>query len=139
MPTIRIAIAEGEPLYRQCLANLLATQPDFEVVGEVADGTAAVETVCLLRPDVVVLNRWMPRPDGSWPIRAIRRACPETQILIVACFESDPSGLTQFEPGAGGCVSIDAAPDELFAAIRSLGRGQAYLPATPGFRAMERL
>jgi DNA-binding NarL/FixJ family response regulator len=139
MPAIRIVVADGEPLYRQCLMSLLATKPDFEVVGEVASGVEAVETVCLLRPDVVLLNRWMPGPDGSWPIVAIRRECPETKILIVTRCQSDPQGSTALDLGASGYVSIDTCPDELFAAIRGLGRGQAGLPPPTALRAMGRL
>ena len=139
MSSIRIVIADGERLFRQCLMVLMGSEPEIEVVGEAADGMEAREKVRALQPDVVLLDLGMPKTDGAREVTAIRQVCPDAKILVVTGVRSDPQALSALELGARGCLSKEASPDELLAAIHNLTHGQAYLPPAVAVRALRRL
>jgi DNA-binding NarL/FixJ family response regulator len=70
--TIRILVADDHPMLREGLVAVLATQPDFEVVGEAADGAETVRLAQKLRPDVILLDLEMPETDGIAALEGLR-------------------------------------------------------------------
>lgn len=126
---IRVVIADDEALVRSGLAVLLRHEPDFEVVGQAADGLAALELVRTLHPDVIMMDIRMPGIDG---LEATRRlvAAPETagsRILILTTFDHDENVFAAIRAGASGFLPKDTEPQQLIDALRTVAAGDALL------------
>jgi DNA-binding NarL/FixJ family response regulator len=122
---IRVLIADDHPVVRRGLAALLSTVDGFEVVGEAADGEAAVRETQLLRPDVVLMDVRMPDLDGVEATRRIRRAVPDTAVLMLTMYDDDATVFTAMQAGAQGYLLKGAEQDDISDAIRAVVRGQA--------------
>ncbi|MBL7495840.1 response regulator transcription factor [Frankia sp. CNm7] len=130
--TIRVLLADDQPLLTATFRLLIDSQPDLEVVAEAADGQRAVELTRRHRPDVVVLDIRMPRMDGLAATEAIG-ADPElslTRVLILTTFETDEYVARALRAGASGFVGKDVSADGLLAAIRTVAGGEALLSPT---------
>jgi DNA-binding NarL/FixJ family response regulator len=137
--TIRVAIADDHAVVRQGLRTFLELQDDVEVVGEAADGEAAVELVAKTEPDVLLLDLVMPRVDGIEAIRRIRARCPATRILVLTSFADDHTVLPAVRAGAAGYLLKDVQPPELVAAIRTVHAGEALLDPAVQLRVIRAL
>jgi len=122
-----LLIVDDHPVVRQGLRTFLETRPDFEVVGEAADGEAAVAEAARLRPDVILMDLVMPGVDGLEAIGRIRAADPGARILVLTSFASADQVLPALRRGAAGYLLKDAAPAEVEAAIRAVHRGDGLL------------
>jgi DNA-binding NarL/FixJ family response regulator len=132
--TIRVVLADDEPLVRSGIAMLLSAEADLEVVAEVGDGAAAVAAAVELRPDVVVMDVRMPRLDGVEAAREINRCVPPgaggrpgVAVLMLTTYNLDEAVYAALCAGAAGFLLKDAAPAELVAAISALARGVGWL------------
>ncbi|MEV6039242.1 response regulator transcription factor [Nonomuraea sp. NPDC052116] len=128
-PPIRVLICEDQALVRAGYITIFSAQPDMEVVGEAADGRAAVEAARLLGPDVIVMDIRMPIVDG---IEATRRlAGPGTEdpakVLVVTTFNVDEYVYEALKAGASGFLLKDAPPAELVNGVRTIARGDSLL------------
>jgi DNA-binding NarL/FixJ family response regulator len=110
---------------RRGLAALLSTLEDFEVVAEAEDGEAAVRETQLTKPDVVLMDVRMPGLDGVEATRRIRKAVPETAVLVLTMYDEDATVFTAMRAGAQGYLLKGAEQDEIADAIRAVARGQA--------------
>src|SRR5690554_2055898 len=99
---IRILVADDHPVVRDGLVAILSTQPDFEVVGEAADGVQAVEQVQALRPDVMLLDLAMPEMDGVAVLKRLREAGLNTRVIVFTAFDTDDRILDAVQAGAQG-------------------------------------
>jgi len=135
---IRLLIADDQQTVRAALRSLLDSQPDFEVVGEAADGAEAVALTGRSRPDVVLMDLRMPEMDGVTAIGRIKVEHPGVHVLVLTSYDSDADILPAIETGAAGYLLKDAPREELFEAIRAAAQGRP-LPV-PGaiVRSMER-
>lgn len=136
---IRVAIADDQALVRSGFAVLLGTAPDIEVVGEAADGQAAVELVSRERPDVVLMDIRMPEMDG---VEATRRITADerlasTRVLILTMFDLDEYVFEALHAGASGFLLKDTNPDDLIAAVRVVANGEALLAPSVTRRLVE--
>ena len=124
-------LADDHPVVRAGIAGLLATQPDFEVVGDAANGKEAVALVDALRPDVLLVDLRMPVQDGVATIRALKEERPGApkppQVLVLTTYDTDTDILRAVEAGATGYLLKDSPPDELFRAVRATAQGQSVL------------
>jgi DNA-binding NarL/FixJ family response regulator len=136
---IRILIADDHELVRSGLRAMLDTQDDLEVVGEAADGTAAIEEAFTLRPDVIVMDIRMPRLDG---IEATRRILAQgtlpPKILVLTTFDLDEYVWEALRAGAGGFLLKDAAPAQIAEAVRTVARGESIVAPAVTRRLVER-
>jgi DNA-binding NarL/FixJ family response regulator len=139
---IRLLIADDHPVVRAGLAGLLSDEPDFEVVGEAADGDEAVRIAAATHPDVVLMDLRMPRTDGvaaTARIVAGEAGQPAPRILILTTYESDDQILSAIEAGAAGYLLKAAPQAEIAAGIRSVAAGQSALSPQVAIRLVERM
>jgi DNA-binding NarL/FixJ family response regulator len=127
--TVRVLIADDQPLMRSALRTCIDSEPDLSVVGEAVDGADAVRKAERLRPAVVVMDIRMPVMDG---IEATHRivglgGTPPVRVLVMTTFDLDEHIIDALRAGASGFLVKDAPPTELIQAIRIIGDGQALL------------
>ena len=137
--TINILIADDHPIVRSGLKAILATQTDFLVIAEAANGSTAVELAFSHTLDVILLDLQMPVMDGLQAIKKIRSRQPQAHILILTTFSTDGDILPALEAGATGYLLKDAPPEDLFHAIRTAALGQKVLSPAVTERLMNRL
>ena len=124
---IRILIVEDQRIVREGLRAVLEDEPEIAIVGEAADGQAALEQFARLRPDVVLMDLQMPVVDGPEATRRIRELAPEARILVLTTYATDEFIVKALRAGAQGYLLKDASADELLGAIRSVHAGQTLL------------
>ncbi|AGZ41636.1 response regulator [Actinoplanes friuliensis] len=124
---IRVLVVDDHPVVRQGLRTFLDLQDDLSVVGEAADGTTAVAVAEELRPDVVLLDLWMPGSDGLTALRGLRASGNPARVLIITSFTEPATVLPALRAGAHGCVSKDIDPPALASAIRAVHAGHVLL------------
>lgn len=124
---IRILVADDHPIVRDGLVAVLNTQPDFEVVGEADSGSAVVEQVATLRPDLVLLDLEMPGMDGVETLQRLREADPSIKVLVFTAFDTDERILGAVRAGARGYLLKGTPRDEIFNAVRVIHGGGSLL------------
>ena len=136
---IRLLIADDHPVVRDGLRGMLASQPDFLVAGEAADGATAVQLAAALRPDVILMDLRMPILDGVSAIRQIRGRQPAARILVLTTYDTDADILPAVEAGATGYLLKDTQREELFRAIRATATGESVLTPAVAARLLGRM
>jgi len=127
MKRIRVLVADDHPIVRSGIASVLATQRDFEVVGEAENGEVAIAAAARLHPDVVLMDLRMPVRSGVEAAAAILAEQPAIKILVLTTYVTDGEVLRAIEVGALGYLLKDVSHEELFRAVRSVARGVRYL------------
>ena len=126
--TLRVLIADDEELIRAGLRVLIGAEPDFEVVGEAADGAEALAQARVLRPDLVLMDVRMPGVDGIEATRTILARMPEPpKIVVITTFENDEYVFAALQAGASGFLLKRARPEELLRALRVVAQGDSLL------------
>jgi DNA-binding NarL/FixJ family response regulator len=124
---ISVLLADDHPLIRMGFLLVLDAEPGIEVIGEAADGTAAVSMCSALRPDVVLMDVRMPGQDGIEATRAIVAAGLPCKVLILTTFDLDDYVYAGLRAGASGFLLKDTQPASLVAAIHTVAAGDAVL------------
>jgi DNA-binding NarL/FixJ family response regulator len=127
MESVRILVADDHPLFRKGLSALLAKEEGFEIVGEAQDGEEAFEKAQELRPDIVLMDVYMPRCDGLTATRRIKEALPSLKIVILTMSEDDNNLFEAIKAGAHGYLLKKIEPNVLFEMLRGVFRGEAPL------------
>lgn len=135
---IRVLLADDQPLLRMGFRMVLEAHDGLEVVGEAADGTAAIAAVGDLNPDVVVMDVRMPGLDGIEATRRIVADRPDTRVLILTTFDVDEYAVEGLKAGASGFLLKDVPPAELVAAIHTVAEGDAVVAPTVTRRLLDR-
>jgi two-component system, NarL family, nitrate/nitrite response regulator NarL len=124
---IRILIVDDHAIVRDGLKKLLQVQPGFEVVGEAADGTEAIQRTLDLKPDILLLDLSMPRLDGLGVLKALANsACDVRCILLTASIEPEET-LDALRLGARGIVLKESVSELLYKCIRTVMAGEFWV------------
>jgi DNA-binding NarL/FixJ family response regulator len=124
---LRVFLADDHEMLREGLRMLVNSQPDMEVIGEAADGRAAIKGVTELRPDVAVLDISMPELNGLQATERIKQSYPEARILTLTRHTDDGYLQLLLKAGVSGYVLKQSASSVLVAAIRAVAAGQTFL------------
>jgi DNA-binding NarL/FixJ family response regulator len=135
---IRVLIADDQSLVRGGFRMILEAQEDLRVVGEAADGRAAVQQALELHPDVILMDVRMPELDGLAATRELARAGSPARILILTTFDLDEYVYDAMKGGASGFLLKDVDPPDLVHAVRVIARGDALLAPQVTRRLVER-
>jgi DNA-binding NarL/FixJ family response regulator len=135
----RIVLVDDQALVRGGLRALIDAEPDLQVVGEAADGAAAVELVARARPDVVLMDIRMPGVDGLEATRRIAAdsALADVRVLMLTTFEIDEYVFEALRVGASGFMLKDEEPTELLRAVRVVAAGESLLSPSVTRRVVE--
>ncbi|MFF1379271.1 response regulator [Streptomyces sp. NPDC058308] len=125
--TVRVVLADDQPLVRSGLRMIMSEYPELEVIGEAATGAEAVRCVAEVGPDVVVMDIRMPGMDGIEATRLITDATTDTRVLVLTTFDEDDHVYAALRAGASGFVVKDMALDDIVAAIRVVAAGDSLL------------
>ncbi len=120
----RIVIADDHPVLRASLTALLHTQADFQVVGTAGSGRETVTVVERERPDILLLDLFMPEGDGFEVLRRLERAKQQVSSVVLTASESRWDYAQVVKLGARGLVLKADSPQRLFAAIRTVASGE---------------
>lgn len=135
---IRVLIADDQSLVRTGFSMILDATDDIEVVGEAADGAAALTMSLALHPDVVLMDVRMPGTDGITATGQITAEIPGTRILILTTFDLDDYVHSGLRAGASGFLLKDVPAPDLVAAIRTVAAGDSVLSPSTTRRLIER-
>jgi DNA-binding NarL/FixJ family response regulator len=122
--TIKVLIADDQELVRTGFRKILESEPDLDVIGEVANGGEAIDAVALSRPDVILMDIRMPGIDG---LEATRRLAGQTRVLILTTFDVNEYVYEALRAGASGFLLKDAPAEQLITGIRVVAGGESLL------------
>lgn len=127
MRPIRVLLVDDHPLFRKGLAGLLDRERGFKVVGEAQDGGEAFQKAKELKPDLVVMDLYMPGCDGLEATRRIKEALPSSKVVILTVSEEDRNLFEAIKCGAHGYVSKKVEPNDFFGMLRGVFLGEAAI------------
>ncbi|MEV6980765.1 response regulator transcription factor [Sphaerisporangium sp. NPDC051017] len=135
---IKVVLVDDQALVRAGFRMVLDAQPDIDVVGEAADGAAAVELLGSVAADVVLMDVRMPGVDGVEATRLITARPGAPKVLILTTFDLDEYAFAALKAGASGFLLKDVPPSDLISAIRSVHAGDAVVAPSTTRRLLER-
>jgi DNA-binding NarL/FixJ family response regulator len=125
--TIRVILADDQPLIRAGLGMLIAETPDIDVAGEASTGAEAVQLARNTSPDVVVMDIRMPGMDGIEATQLITAGDTRARVLVLTTFDDDDYVYGALRAGASGFLVKDMALDDILAGIRVVAAGDAMI------------
>ena len=123
---VRVLLADDHNLVRAGVRRILEAQPGVAVVGEVADGAAALDALARTPVDVLVLDLTMPGLDGFAVLRRARALVPALKVLVLSMHADAEFVSRAVREGADGYLLKDSAVSDLVAAIQAVREGRAY-------------
>ena len=125
---IRVVLADHHQIVRVGLQEMLEGAGDFEVVGHAGDGESAVRVTQELMPDVVIMDVLLPLKDGIETCREIRKALPDTQVVILTASKGENDALDAVVAGASGYLPKDSGKERLLDTVRHVAQGELRIP-----------
>jgi DNA-binding NarL/FixJ family response regulator len=136
---IRVLLVDDDALMRAGLAAILSSDTGVEVVGEAADGRAAVEQVGRLQPELVLMDIRMPEVDGIAATREVVALSPDVRVVILTTFEEDDYIFGALTAGASGFLLKRTSPERLIEAIKAVAAGDSLLSPSVTRRVIDRM
>jgi DNA-binding NarL/FixJ family response regulator len=127
MTSVRVLIVDDDDLMRAGLKSVLASDESVEVVGEAADGRAAVQRTRAFGPDIVLMDVRMPNLDGIAATSEVLAVSPDVKVVILTTFEQDDYVFGALQAGASGFLLKRTAAEELISAIHTIAAGDSLL------------
>lgn len=127
MTSIRVLVAEDAEVYRSGIVAILGSAPDIEVVGEAADGEAALALAARVRPDVALVDLRMPALGGVETIRRLAIQLPACRCVVLTHFDEDGLIFDALRAGAAGYLLKDLTAEAVIAAVRHVAQGESVL------------
>jgi DNA-binding NarL/FixJ family response regulator len=124
---IRIVLVDDHTLVREGIRTLLGLVPDIQLVGEAANGQAALRVVADTRPDVLLLDMRMPEGDGLFVVSELARLGQLPATLILTTFDDDAAAIEVIRAGARGFLLKDVTLERLVSAVRALAAGETLI------------
>jgi DNA-binding NarL/FixJ family response regulator len=124
---IKVLVADDHPVIRAGLAKILGAESDITIVGEARDGLEAINKALELKPDVILMDIFMPRCSGLEATVAIREKLPDARLLILTISEREEDLFQALKFGAQGYLLKSAATTEVADAVRMVAAGEAML------------
>jgi two-component system nitrate/nitrite response regulator NarL len=124
---VRVLVADDHPLYRESVVRAVRERPEFELVGEAADGRDALDEIRRLEPDVAVLDVKMPELDGLQVLNAVNRDGLGTRVVLLSAFLEGAVVYQAVAAGAAAYLSKDADRAEICDAVAAVARGETVL------------
>jgi DNA-binding NarL/FixJ family response regulator len=125
MEPLRVVVADDHPIFRDGLRMLLTSIPEFEVVGEAANGAEVIQLAASLQPDVIVMDLHMPELNGIEATRRVVEASPHVGVLVLTMYEDHDSVFAAMRAGAKGYLLKGADQAEIVRATHAVGSGEA--------------
>lgn len=126
--TIRVLLVDDHAMFRSGLRALIGLEEDLEVAGEASNGEQAVEQARILKPDVIVMDISMPGSGGLEATRRIAALELPCRVLVLTVHAEEEYLVPVVQAGASGYLTKSSADEDLVEAIRTVARGQVYLP-----------
>lgn len=136
---VTVVLVDDHDVVRRGLRSFLETEPGLQVVGEAGNGAGAVALVQELVPDVVLMDLVMPGMDGIEATRRVRQVSPQTRVVVLTSYGDDAKVFPAIQAGALSYLLKTARADEVAAAVRAAGRGEAVIDPGVATRLMQAL
>jgi DNA-binding NarL/FixJ family response regulator len=137
--SVGVLIVDDDKLMRAGLRAVFSSDERIVVVGEAADGRAAIDSARRLDPDVVLMDVRMPEMDGITATSEVLAVAPDARVVIVTTFEEDDYVFGALAAGASGFLLKRTGPEDLIAAIHTVAEGEALLSPSVTRRVIERM
>ena len=137
--SIRVLIVDDHSIVRQGLATIINRDPEMTVIAQAEDGQQAIALFREHQPDVTLMDLRMPQMAGVEAITAICAEFKLARIIVLTTYDSDEDIYRGLQAGAQGFLLKDAKPNELLNAIRTIDRGQKYIPPDVGAKLVQRM
>jgi two-component system, NarL family, response regulator len=137
--TIRVLIADDHLIVRQGLATIISRDPEMTVIAQAEDGQQAIDRFREHQPDVTLMDLRMPKVTGVEAIRAICAEAKTARIIVLTTYDGDEDIYNGLHSGAQGYLLKDTKSNELRNAIRTVHRGEQYIPPNVGAKLAQRL
>jgi len=124
---VKVLIADDHPLIRQGLVQVLSFDAGIQVVGEAVNGEDAVEKAKRHRPDVILMDLYMPEMDGFEASKIILAACPEIKIIALTVEDSEQRVVEGIKAGVRGYILKDVEPEALASTIKAVNAGETVI------------
>ena len=138
MAQIRILVVDDHGIAREGLKMVLGLEPDFDVVGEAANGEQAVARALKLRPDVVLMDVLMAGTDGIEACRRIKNDLPDTKVLMLTSYDAAQAVESALLAGASGYLLKNGGREDLLKGVRAVATGQSLLSPDITAKVLER-
>ncbi|MFQ5965814.1 MAG: response regulator [Candidatus Scalinduaceae bacterium] len=127
MSKTSVLLADDHPIVRKGIKALLDVQDDINVIGEAKDGREAIEKAKQMVPDLVIIDIMMPDLNGIEALREIKRAIPETKVLVLTMYDDEDFINQTLQSGASGYLLKESAVSDLISAIEAIMKGDTFL------------
>ncbi len=136
---IRVLVVDDHPVVLRGLIGMLEKASDIVIVGQGRNGHEAIAVFQQQQPDVTLMDLRMPEMGGVEAITVIRSEFPNAQIMVLSTYDTDEEIYQGLRAGAKGYLLKDSEPEELLAAIRTVNRGQRYVPPNVAAKLVQRV